>query len=155
MFCAWERCWRGGPGGKELRIRAELLVLLLCPCFQPGIFLCDTPRCSQPLGMGFEQPSPETPWVYCLVAGPSRGTGFSFQNGPGEDKNKNKNLQELGWDLGCFHLLVPRSWQHSVVPPLSSWHIFPRETSRPAPGGQGEAHGQHRLLPEVSEHLAG
>lgn len=54
MFCAWERCWRGGPGGKELRIRANLaelligVVLLLCPCFQPGIFVCDTPRCSQP-----------------------------------------------------------------------------------------------------------
>lgn len=51
---------------------------------------------------------------------------------------------------------VSRSSQHSGPwGPLSSWHVFPRETSRPAPGGQGEAHGQHRLVPEVGQHLAG
>lgn len=96
----WERCWRGGPGGKELRIRAELLVLLLCPCFQPGIFVCDTPRCSQPLGMGFEQPSPETPWVYCLVAGPSRGLDFLSKMGPGRIKIKIKTCRNWGGILG-------------------------------------------------------
>lgn len=112
MSCAWERCWRGAPGGTEPKIHAKLaelltgVVMLLCPRFQPGIFACDNPQVTPAPGVGCEHPSPEAPWFIArrAMAAPPRGAGFSIQNGSGEDKNK--NLQELGWDPGCFHLLV-------------------------------------------------
>lgn len=91
--------------GKEpprLRIRANLAelpsggVMLLCPCCQPGIFVCDNPQMIPAPGWGWDGNTPAQKHLGLF--------GFSIRNGSGEDKNK--NLQEFGWDLGCFHLLV-------------------------------------------------
>lgn len=68
MSCAWEGGWRGAPGGKEPpwpRIRASLaqplaagVVMLLCPCFQPGIFVHDHPQVIPDPGGGWDASTP-------------------------------------------------------------------------------------------------
>lgn len=83
-----------------------------------------------------------------------------------DDFSPAKNLMTMCFTyfyIGEGHPWVPSASGAGAEPAAPSLEVeaeplvvfFPREEPRVAPGGQGEAHGQHRLLPEVGQQLAG